>query len=85
MSRLRLAYLRAAWACGGRPHLQELFDGFLHSCQWTPTFTSEATPVLRGLAQRSGPGARADRHESERAPRGRGPPGADGTTKRVTP
>ena len=30
-------------------------------------------PVLRGVAQRSGPGARADRQESERAPRGRGP------------
>jgi len=35
-------------------------------------------PVLRGVAQRSGPGGRADRQESERAPRGRGPPGSDG-------
>jgi hypothetical protein len=29
-------------------------------------------PQLRAVAQRSGPGARADRQESERAPRGRG-------------
>jgi hypothetical protein len=34
-------------------------------------------PVLRGVAQRSGPGVRADRPESERAPRGRGPLDAD--------
>ena len=35
-------------------------------------------PALRGVAQRSGRGARADRQESERAPRGRGPLGAEG-------
>ena len=56
-------------------HLLEGEAAF-HVSSDTQIYEVRRQPVLRGVAQRSGSGGRADRQESERAPRRRGRPGA---------